>query len=317
MKTLIISHNDLDGIFSAAGFIYCDSGLIDNLLKLKETNLDNYDLIILPINSFNFLEKLEQLNYNLDSYERLVMLDYSVDIETMKILKEKFNDNFIWIDHHEAVYKEVDKKIAIKGVRDVTHAACTLVYRYFNKEPSIVSKYVEDMDIWLFNLDNTEEILSAINNNLKKTIKGPIIDYNLLDITDLFLYLDDDYFIETKQELIKEGEIISHFEKDTAKMALLNSGIFMFEGYKTIIINSSIKASIFSLIIFNCDKYKDIEQILVWSKDYKSNIYKFSIRSKEHDCNVIAQKYNGNGHKQASGFKVDDLKVVEDNLEKI
>jgi oligoribonuclease NrnB/cAMP/cGMP phosphodiesterase (DHH superfamily) len=314
MKTLIIAHNDLDGLFSAAGYIYCESGIIDNPLKKTEDLLINYDLVILGINNTDFFKKLDVLGYDINNYQKLVMVDYSLDLKSMKKLKDLFNDDFIWIDHHESVYKEIEQNLNINGLRDVNHSAATLVFKYFNKEPALVSKYVEDIDIWKFNLENTEEILSAISTILKSTIKGPIIDFNLINLDYVFLYLDDDYFLEQKDSLIEKGKIINNHEKDDARIALADAGIYMFEGYKTIIINSSLKASIFSLIIFNSEKYKTIEQILVWSKSYKTQEYKFSIRSREHDCNIIAKKYGGNGHKQASGFKIDDLKIIEDNL---
>lgn len=318
MKTLIIAHNDLDGIFSAGGYIYCESGMSDSLMDIKTKDISNYDLLILGINNFDFFERLEKLGYDINKYEKLVMVDYSLNLETMKKLKEIFKDNFIWIDHHESVYKEVEENnLHIKGLRDVNHSAATLVFKYFNKEPPLICKYVEDMDIWKFNLDNTEEVLSGLLALLKSTIKGPVIDFNLIDINHVFLFLDDDYFLEKKNHLIDTGKILSNYEKDSVKMTLLKSGTFMFEGYKTIVVNSEIKASIFSLIVFNSEKYKDIEQILVWTKNYMTKDYSFSIRSREHDCNIIAKKYGGNGHKQASGFRVTDLNDIEKNFKKI
>ncbi len=315
MKTLIIAHNDLDGLFSAIGFVACDSGITDKLVVDYNEYLKNYDLVILGITQENLFKKLEKLGYNIDNYQKLVMVDYSSNLETMQKLKNKFNNNFIWIDHHENIYLETEKQINIEGLRNKENSAAILVYKYFNKEPPLVSRYVEDMDIWKWQLENSEEILSTIDIILKNTVKGSIFDYNLVDFSVCFSFLENDYFLDKKASLIEKGKIISNVQKENARSDLLFARKCLFEGYKTLIVNSSIKASIFSLIVFNFEKYKEIEQILVWSKNHKKNENKFSIRSKEHDCNIIAQKYSGNGHKQASGFIIKNLDEFEKNLE--
>ncbi len=308
-KTLIIAHDDLDGLFSAIGFMACETDYFDNILKNKDL-LNNYDLIILGITN-NFFERLSLFGYDINNYQRIVMVDYSIDLKDMKEIYNKFKDNFIWIDHHKATYEAVEKEINVKGIRENNSSAATLVYKYFNKQPPLVSKYVEDMDIWKFQLDNTENVLLGIDSILRETVKKSYFDYNLINISVAFSFLEDDYFLEKKELLIEKGKIINNTQKDLAKTSLLSAGKFMFEGYKTLVINSSLKASIFSLIIFNSKRYNDIQQILVWSKSYKPNEYKFSIRSKEHDCNVIAQKYGGNGHKKASGFRIEDKKIED------
>jgi nanoRNase/pAp phosphatase (c-di-AMP/oligoRNAs hydrolase) len=314
MKTLIIGHNDLDGLFSSVGFIDCDAKLYENYTIKK--NIEDYDILILGIN-IDFFKRLDFLGYDINNYDRLVMVDYSLNIEDMKKLKEKFKENFIWIDHHEAAYLKINDQVDIKGLRDKNNSAATLVYKYFNKEPPLISKYVEDIDIWKFDLENTEEILNSVEYFLKKTINSAVLDFNLIDINKVILFLDNDYFLEQKEKLIETGKIINNTIKQITKESLLNSNKYMFEGYRTLVINSTIRASIFSLIVFNTSMYKDIDQIIVWSKNYKTNDYKFSIRSRENDCNVIARKYGGNGHKQASGFKLVDLKEFENKLQKI
>lgn len=64
------------------------------------------------------------------------------------------------------------------------------------------------------------------------------------------------------------------------------------------------------------NSYNFIEEILVWmfvTEDVKNNQYKISIRSRGPVINTIASKYNGGGHKFASGAKLTDMMQV-DNL---
>lgn len=57
-----------------------------------------------------------------------------------------------------------------------------------------------------------------------------------------------------------------------------------------------------------------IKEIICWMfvvYDERNNIYKANIRSRGPVINHIASKYNGGGHKFASGCRCDDYKVIE------
>lgn len=63
-----------------------------------------------------------------------------------------------------------------------------------------------------------------------------------------------------------------------------------------------------------------IDEILVWmfvTEDIKNNLYKISIRSRGPIINEIASKYNGGGHKFASGAKVSTIKEVDDLINEL
>lgn len=64
------------------------------------------------------------------------------------------------------------------------------------------------------------------------------------------------------------------------------------------------------------NNYNFIEELLVWlfvTEDVKNNQYKISIRSRGPVINTIAAKYNGGGHKFASGARISNIEDV-DNL---
>jgi nanoRNase/pAp phosphatase (c-di-AMP/oligoRNAs hydrolase) len=53
----------------------------------------------------------------------------------------------------------------------------------------------------------------------------------------------------------------------------------------------------------------NIKDIEIWSSIYfdkTNNIWKGSIRSKTIDISTVATKFNGGGHKNASGFKLNN-----------
>ena len=66
------------------------------------------------------------------------------------------------------------------------------------------------------------------------------------------------------------------------------------------------------------NNYHFIDELLVWTfitEDVKNNVYKVSIRSRGPIINEIASKYNGGGHKFASGAKPKTLEEVNHLLE--
>jgi len=66
------------------------------------------------------------------------------------------------------------------------------------------------------------------------------------------------------------------------------------------------------------NSFNYIENILVWvvvTEDIKNNLYKVNIRSKGPVINTIAEKYNGGGHRLASGARIQNSKDVELLLE--
>jgi len=73
----------------------------------------------------------------------------------------------------------------------------------------------------------------------------------------------------------------------------------------------------------NVNLFSNIEGINVWcsiTEDKKDNCWRVSIRSKEHPINDIAAKWEGGGHAQASGAKLNslnDLDAFIDDLDKL
>ena len=62
------------------------------------------------------------------------------------------------------------------------------------------------------------------------------------------------------------------------------------------------------------NNFNYIEEILVWlaiTEDKKNNIIKINIRSRGPVINSIAERYNGGGHKLASGAKVLTMEEVD------
>ena len=62
------------------------------------------------------------------------------------------------------------------------------------------------------------------------------------------------------------------------------------------------------------NNFNYIDEVLVWlavTEDKKNDIIKINIRSRGPVINTIAERYNGGGHKLASGAKVSTMDEVD------
>lgn len=63
-----------------------------------------------------------------------------------------------------------------------------------------------------------------------------------------------------------------------------------------------------------------VSELLVWatfSEDTKQNVIRVSIRSRGPVINEVASKYNGGGHKYASGIRIDSFDQVEEIIKEL
>ncbi len=68
------------------------------------------------------------------------------------------------------------------------------------------------------------------------------------------------------------------------------------------------------------NNYNNIEEVIVWttvSEDVKNKIVKFNIRSRGPVINTVAEKYNGGGHKFASGARVKNMEEAEELIQEL
>ena len=71
------------------------------------------------------------------------------------------------------------------------------------------------------------------------------------------------------------------------------------------------------------NEFNNIDEILVWmfiSRDEKNDLYRINIRSRGPSINEVASKYNGGGHKYASGIRTknkEDLELIESDFDEL
>jgi oligoribonuclease NrnB/cAMP/cGMP phosphodiesterase (DHH superfamily) len=306
-KILIISHRDADGITAAVSYIW--NYLEINNISKNIKHIYKYADII----DFEYGENLDLIfkkkKINLSNYRQVVVLDLNIGLDKTISLYKKFKENLIWIDHHKRPDKDIakeliKKKIKISGIRDHKHAACFLVWKFFNKGAPEFVKYIQDMDLWTFKLENSTYFIAGLINLKEK--------YNRKNIKYILDLLDFDNFNLNKPKIIDKGKIIHEHEKKHILSLIPFGKIIKFYGKKAFIINTNFFSSSFAEVLFNLKnkKYKDVEIFIIWNKIYDTNKYKFSLRKRKNsntDLSLIAKEYGGGGHPAAAAFHLDDI----------
>lgn len=239
------------------------------------------------------LDKLDNINYN-DTL--LIILDTPdkkrVDIENIDMYQ-----NRIKIDHHPFVEKFCD----IEYIDDEASSACQLVLELlYETDLKYDEKIIENLYIGMvsdtnrFMFSNTtsktfevaSKILNEYNLDLNKVYatmyNRPLSEVRLEGYISLNMTVTDNHFGYIKIT----DEIINKFKVDTASPGNM------------------------------INNFNFIDEVYVWAtftEDVKNNIYKVSIRSRGPIVNTVAEKYNGGGHKLASGARVKTLEEI-DNL---
>lgn len=206
----------------------------------------------------------------------------------------------IKIDHHPFIEKYAD----IELIDDTASSASEIIINLIEETPlkcdSSIAQVlymglVSDSNRFMFN-SCTSETFNTVGKLLKKYP---------FDLQEQY----DKLYTRSLSEVRLEGYIAEN-------MIVTDNGL----GY-TIIRNNIInKYGVDSASAGNMiNDFNYIEEVLVWAtitEDVKNNYFRVSIRSRGPEINKVAEKYNGGGHKMASGAKPttleDALKIMED-----
>jgi oligoribonuclease NrnB/cAMP/cGMP phosphodiesterase (DHH superfamily) len=306
---VIFHKNCPDGYGALAGVVYKYG--IKNLFYDEENDIIyNYDnsFVAIPTNHSTDFSRLKEL---LTRYIQDKWLIYMVDIFVPKIyevVREYPNvEKVIVIDHHKTA-KEVLEQGIPDEVRDkfeihldMDKSGATLTWKILNGFEPEIMKYIEDRDIWKWEIPDSIYVLTAIDAKVFNVLKPHEIVQKLLELVENF----------PKEELAEEGSSMIEF-KEAIVQRLVNNNthyILLPSGHKLIAINSP---------VFQSDIGNRLAQLYpegvacVYSISPKEDdVYvNCSIRSINGKAREIAQANGGGGHDNAAGCRV-PLKLVK------
>ena len=235
----------------------------------------------------------------------VVIVDFSYKLPVMQKIADECA-SLVVLDHHKTAAEDLSILLAREGVRgefDMGRSGAMIAWDWYNPgmtPPKFIS-YVQDRDLWKFELPNTREIVAAIFSYE--------YDFNTWD--ELVMQCEGELGLS---RLVTEGTAIERkHHKDIAELLKIVTFNTEIGGIKMLCANLP--------YIFSSDAaHKLAEQhnskagACYWDTP-EGRV--FSLRSLENgpDVSVLAKKYGGGGHKHAAGFKLDwhDIDLIDYN----
>jgi len=221
------------------------------------------------------------------------IVDFSYD-RTIMLEMEKEANSLVVLDHHKSA-QEHSGDLEFCHF-DMEHSGAYLAWTYLFPDDNVplLIQYIEDRDLWKWNLSFTEEVLSAVDS-FEKTFDNWDMLHSYLDAAESIRW----------KKVKNMGEGILQYKRNLIKSLLNNSYRTSILGEKVPIVNAPFFQSEMASELATGESYAAAYY-------YDGESYMFSLRSKEDgdDVSVIAAKFGGGGHKNASGFRVTDLTVL-------
>lgn len=214
----------------------------------------------------------------------IYIIDYTYDAPIVKKLM-KDNIRVTAIDHH---FSQKDATMLTeKYVYDVSHSGAVLAWNYFHpgKKMPMLLRYIEDRDIWKWNVPHSREMLMLID----------LASFDFGTWSRLAKDIDDP---RTRALNIKKGALLALHYRSLYEKLLPSAEQVMFAGKKIYALNCPYY---FADDLGHALAVKTHSFALLWNES--GGRIRCSLRSEgKVDVAKIAKKYGGGGHKQASGF---------------
>lgn len=215
----------------------------------------------------------------------VLLVDFSYPRNVLLEMAGKARSILI-IDHHLSAYRNLSMlPDNVATVFDMSHSGAMLTWRHFfnGVKPPELFFFIEDRDLWLFDLPATESVMASVFS----------YDYD---------FVVWDTLLQTPiASLITEGEALLRKHKRDVKTLLSQATReLVIGGYRIPAANvPPFMAS---------DAGHELAKGNLFSATYwdSAGFRIFSLRSNAEgvDVSAIAQQYGGGGHEHAAGFKV-------------
>lgn len=236
-------------------------------------------------NRFSYFGKLDKLE---DTSKTLLIVLDTPDIRRIDGVNLDDYEKIIKIDHHPFVEKFGD----VEYIDDKASSASELVLELVNETPLLMNKNIASK-IYLGIVSDTNRFM--FNNSTSKTflnVAKMIKDYEL-EIDKLY----EPLYLRPLNEIRLEGFI-------GLNLSLTENGVAYIKLTREILEKYGVDAASPGNMINN---FNYINEVIVWAfftEDVKNENIRVSVRSRGPVINLALAKYNGGGHKFASGARI-------------
>ena len=242
---------------------------------------------------FTFLGKLDHFE---GDYSKTLLI--VLDTPDRKRIDCSEIDRFAYkikIDHHPFVEKVCD----IEYIDDNASSVCELIMRMiYDTKLKADKKIMETLYLGL--VSDTNRFMFNNSTALTFEMVSKVINDYGLDISSLY----EPLYMRPLNEIRLQGYM-------SEEMKVTENGVGYIKITDDILKKYNVDVASSGNMINN---FNYIEEILVWlaiTEDTKNGLYKINIRSRGPIINTVAEKYNGGGHKLASGAKVSTMEEVD------
>lgn len=214
--------------------------------------------------------------------DRLLIVDFSYDRETCEHLASKFEPGrFCILDHHKTA------EVALSGLQyarfDQTKSGAILAWEFAkpDTEPPEILRYVQDRDLWKFELEDSEAVNAYI-----ATLPNSFDVWAAFDL----------------ENAKRSGNAILAFRDRQIEQAFGRVCISTVAGFSVPVVNASDNISELGNAL--CKRFPDAPFSASYC-DRADGKRSYSLRSiGSFDVSVVAKGFGGGGHRNAAGFSV-------------
>jgi len=232
----------------------------------------------------------------LSSDADVYMIDYTLPREETEELAASVKSLTI-IDHHKSAEEEIGDLPYVYINQE--HSAAVLAWEYFNPEVPVplLLRYVEDMDLWHWSLPKSKQFFYYLSTQ-PRTFSGWDKIKKELERPDAL-----------SSPMFNQGQAIYDYVKvhiegiEDRTMRLLTIG-----GFEVPTVNTPLLQAETGNYLAN--KHKDFPFVAGYYFGVDGKVHFSLVSEGAFDVSTIAKKYGGGGHKNASGFIVDNLEAL-------
>ncbi len=208
----------------------------------------------------------------------------------------KDSNALLVIDHHKSAMVELHDISSTHF--DMTKSGAMLAWEFFHpgKEPPKFIKYIQDRDLWTWELEYSKEFSAAF-------------DMVPFEFEEFEKFEDDSVF----DDACKRGSYILAYSKTVGKKVCEKAKARKMAGKAVMVVNASHWMSeIGARLAPDCDF------AMIWYYDHNDKEVKVSLRAfHDHvDVSEISKKFKGGGHRKAAGFRLPGDYKIEDLFDK-
>ena len=285
-KIVIARHvgADPDALGSSIGL----KDIIKNTFPNKEVYV-----VGTPANKFKYIGDLDQFNEDMYIDSLLIVTD-TPDKKRVDFSFTTSIDYSIKIDHHPFVEKFCD----LEYIDDTASSASEIVLELINETPLVNSFDIANTTFNGIASDTNRFMFNASSKVLG--LCSRLLEEYKIDTQLVYSNL----YTRPLTEVRLQGYI-------GLNMKVTENGFGYIKLFDDVLNNLSVDSGSAGNMV---NTFNYIEGVYAWAvvtKDSKNDLFKVNIRSRGPVINSVAEKYNGGGHKFASGARIHDEEQVD------